>query len=305
VTTDDKLRAILAAVQRDVGNRGLARLFEAFPDDFAAACRSLAGATSLGVVTGFWIPSVRLPETDGPLGAVYLARTLDTLGIRVHLISDPFCRPAHEAGLLACGRLDSTRLHDVGDELPPLSHLLALERVGPNQHGRCHTMRGIDITDAMRDAAALFEASGGRQSPGGRDATDRGVNTPRSPGAVTFGIGDGGNEIGMGKLPWELIRDNVPNGGVIACRVPTDFLIVAGISNWGAYALAAGVAVVKGVAPPDDWFDVGLERRILREMVEKGPLVDGVTGRAEDSVDGLPFERYIEPLTEIQRIVRG
>jgi D-glutamate cyclase len=279
----DKLAQLLHAVQQDVGGRGLARLFEAFPDDFAAACRSLAGAASLGVVTGFWIPGVGLAETDGPLGAVYLARTLDTLGIRVHLISDPFCRPAHEAGLVACGRLDSTPLHDVGDELPALTHLLALVRVGANQSGRCHTMRGIDITDAMRDAAGLFE----RRGP------------------VTIGIGDGGNEIGMGKLPWALIRGNIPNGALIACRVPTDFLIVAGISNWGAYALACGVAVVRGVTPPGDWFDVGLERRILREMVEKGPLVDGVTGRTEDSVDGLAFEPYIQPLVELGRIVRG
>lgn len=279
----EKLRAILAVVQRDVGRRGLARLFKAFPDDFAAACRGLAGATSLGIVTGFWIPGVGLAETDGPLGAVYLARTLDTLGLRVHLISDPFCRRAHEAGLAACGRLASTPLRDVGDELPALSHLLALERVGPNQHGRCHTMRGVDITDAMRDAAAMFERRG----------------------SVTIGIGDGGNEIGMGKIPWQVIRDNVPNGGVIACRIPTDFLIVAGISNWGAYALACGVAVVKGISPPDDWFDIDLERRILRDMVEKGPLVDGVTGRAEDSVDGLAFEQYIEPLIQLERIVRG
>ena len=48
----------------------------------------------------------------------------------------------------------------------------------------------------------------------------------------------------MGKIPWDVIRRNVPNGGLIACRVPTDHLIVAGVSNWGAYALAAGVALL-------------------------------------------------------------
>ena len=57
---------------------------------------------------------------------------------------------------------------------------------------------------------------------------------------VTIGIGDGGNEIGMGKIPHETIVKNIPNGDLIHCRVPTDHLIVAGVSNWGAYALAAG-----------------------------------------------------------------
>jgi hypothetical protein len=54
------------------------------------------------------------------------------------------------------------------------------------------------------------------------------------PAVTTIGIGDGGNEIGMGKIPWEVIRRNIPGGGRIACRVPTSFLLVCGISNWGA-----------------------------------------------------------------------
>ena len=44
-------------------------------------------------------------------------------------------------------------------------------------------------------------------------------------------LGDGGNEIGMGKIPHETIVKNIPNGDLIHCRVPTDHLIVAGVSN--------------------------------------------------------------------------
>ena len=40
-------------------------------------------------------------------------------------------------------------------------------------------------------------------------------------------------------------------------------------------------------------------------MVEEGPLVDGVTGRQEATVDGLSFEDYIEPLRRLGEIVRG
>jgi len=64
------------------------------------------------------------------------------------------------------------------------------------------------------------------------------------PAITTIGIGDGGNEIGMGKIPWDTIRRNIPNGGLIACRVPVDHLIVAGVSNWGAIFAMATLALL-------------------------------------------------------------
>ncbi len=91
MNVEDKLKAILAAIQQDAGNRGLGRdpeanLFNACPDDFSAAPAAAWPSDQppmLGVVTGFWIPAASLGETDGPLGAVYLARTLPDLGVRV------------------------------------------------------------------------------------------------------------------------------------------------------------------------------------------------------------------------------
>jgi hypothetical protein len=334
MNADEKLRAILAAIQHDPGNRGLGRdpkanLLNACPGDFADACRGVAEhpAPVLAVVTGFWIPAAKLGETDGPLGAVYLARTLPQLGVRVVLASDPFCRASLAAGVekslvpppthvidLPGARADDSPEPWWGKGNPRPTHLLALERVGPShtpasiraqpctdertverflaevpqsEHGRCHTMRGVDITEQMRDAAFIFERSGGGDHP------------------VTIGVGDGGNEIGMGKVPWDVIRRNIPRGGIIACRVATDHLIVAGVSNWGAYALASGVALLRGYSPPDDWFDVEKERGILAEMVAQGPLVDGVKQHPAVSVDGLEFNEYIEPLRRIAAMVRA
>src|SRR3954467_1321533 len=97
MTTDEKLAAILAAVQTDPGNRGLARdphdnLFTATKGDFEAACRSIAEATEplVGVITGFFIPTAMpaAAETDGPLGAIFLARALLPLDIGVMLSSE-------------------------------------------------------------------------------------------------------------------------------------------------------------------------------------------------------------------------
>jgi hypothetical protein len=256
-----------------VGNRGLAKLFPVCADDFAQACRSLAEhpAPVVGIVTGFWIASVQKGETDGPLGAAYLARTFAEMGIAVQLIGDSFCERALQ---LAAPTYTEHR---------DCTHLLAIERAGPSHHdGRCYNMRGVDITPFMRDVSSWFD----------------------TPDLVTLGIGDGGNEIGMGKLPREFIHDNIPNGHRIACRVATHHLIVAGISNWGAYALACGVALCKGHTPSASWFDVERERAMLHAMIEHGDLVDGVTGQAIPYVDGLAFDEYIQPLRQLEQLMR-
>ncbi len=147
-------------------------------------------------------------------------------------------------------------------------------------------MRGLDITESTEPADRLF-----------RLAQKVHANTR------TIGIGDGGNEIGMGKIPHETIVKNIPNGDLIHCRVPTDHLIVAGVSNWGAYALAAGLFVLLDRKPPADLFDPDRELAILEAMVREGPLVDGVTGQQTATVDGLTWEEYSRPLLEMQRIL--
>jgi hypothetical protein len=313
--SDPRLAAILEVVQEDTGNRGLRsdpadNLITRTACDFEAACHSIARhpMPSLAVVTGFWIATGQPPahETDGPLGALFLARALVPLGIRVMLDTDSACRRAMQAGVEACGPPlagvevltlpPPTHPWDVWLQLDwqsyarriGLTHLIAVERVGPSHlDGRCYSMRGRDLTDVTPPAHALFEEK-------------------RSliPEVTTIGIGDGGNEIGMGKIPREVIARNIPNGDRIACRVATDYLIVAGVSNWGAYALAAGVRLLRGAPHDAALFDPDVERRLLEVMVERGPLVDGVTGRPEATVDGLPFERHAEVLRKIAGAMR-
>jgi hypothetical protein len=337
--SDPRLEAIRAIIQEDVGNRGLAtdpadNLITRTAGDLETACRSIADRTdaALAIVTGFFIPHGEPPcgETDGPLGAVFLARALAPLGIKVVLATDPFAFHALEIGLAMSGLRKTVPLvalpsveqsgalssseygQHFADRAGSITHLIALERCGPSHspeslraqpgfeetlleqflhevpgdaHDRCHTMKGRDISGHMSPAQRLFEAA------------------PRA-GIATVGIGDGGNEIGMGKLPWDVIRRNIPGGGRVACRVPCDQLIVAGVSNWGAYGLAAGVLLLRGASPDPELFDIERERELLRQMVERGPLVDGVLGRQTVSVDGLEFERCAEPLRRLAALFR-
>jgi D-glutamate cyclase len=330
------LQTIRDLIQEDAGKRGLrsepsANLITACPNDFSLACRSLCDTPVpvIGVVTGFYIPHANPPcgETDGPLGALFLARALIPLGAKVFFATDVFCTGALQAGLAACGLARTVPVitlptagtlspRDYTDRLLAQvrasagvpTHLVALERAGPSHtpasvqaqagstpadcarfltevpschHDRYHTMKGRDITPHMSPAHDLFEEA------------------PRSIPVTTIGIGDGGNEIGMGKIPWEIVRRNITGGGPVACRVPTDFLIVCGVSNWGAYGLAAGVYALRRVRPDPALFNPERERELLRVMVENGPLVDGVTGQPSLTVDGLSFERYAEPLRRL------
>ena len=143
-------------------------------------------------------------------------------------------------------------------------------------------MSGRDLTQYTSPAHLLFEEA------------------PRhEPPFVTLGIGDGGNEIGMGKIPWDVIRRNIRGGAKIACRVPVDHLIVAGVSNWGAYALAAGVRLLRGAPFDAELFSVERERQLLQMMIDFGPLVDGMTKQKTATVDGLSWEQYAAPLEQI------
>jgi D-glutamate cyclase len=299
MTLDNRLRTLRDAVQIDVGNRGLAsdpaeNLFTTCSDDFAAACRSIADhpAARVGIVTGFMIPSVDPPtgETDGPPGALTLAQAFSHLGIPCVLLSDRAAYDALWAGLEFLKLDQAVTLIDLPMDLDagavlhaarPVTHLIALERSGPSHAGRNHTMRGRDVTDLTAPAHRLFE--------GPRDYT-------------TIGIGDGGNEIGMGKVPHATIAKNIPNGGAIACRTATDYLIVAGISTWGAWALAAGIMLLRGRVDASV-FDPERERKLLERLVANGQLVDGATGQRTATVDGLAFAEYAKPLERIAMIL--
>ena len=296
MTVDEKLVAILAAVQTDPGNRGLARdphdnLFTATAGDFQAACRSVADHPSpvVALSTGFFIASGTPPafETDGPLGVIFLQRAL----LACSISTLPYVAGSVSSSLVVARDMCDLPVVDIGPE--GWSHLVVIEQSGPGAGGRHYSMRGQDVTEHHDTSFAL-----------NLKPPKRHLKRPPRRG-VTIGIGDGGNEIGMGKIPHETIVKNIPNGDLIHCRVATDHLIVAGVSNWGAYALAAGIYVLRGVTPPPDLFDPDREREILEVMVREGPLVDGVTGKQTATVDGLTWDDYTKPLVRIREILES
>jgi len=120
----------------------------------------------------------------------------------------------------------------------------------------------------------------------------------------TIGIGDRGNEIGAGRIPWEVFRENsiTCREPVFCCRIPTEYFISSGISNWGGYALMIGVAWAKGRMDLIEKVTSEREGKILEYLIHHGPAIDGITCRPDLSVDGIEFKDYIKVIERIKEI---
>lgn len=286
---------------RDIGN-GIEPLVEAAKGGLLGAARSIAEHPSphVAIMTGFFVPHGTPPaaETDGPIGCAHLAAGLLRVGIPVRLVTDPLCLNAVKVAARAAGisaevpcdvvPVDAASGEDpsVSSILnvwqsaePPVSHVISIERAGPSYDGIVRNMIGDDITPHTAPLHLLFTLSD----------------------LISIGIGDAGNELGMGTLSKELIAKSISTGEQIACNVPCHHLIVCGVSNWVAIGLLAALALLR----PDlkykliEGLTLETDQHILKTLVYEGPAVDGDTGVQELAVDTLPWEYHAKVLTEI------
>ncbi|MET8252884.1 glutamate cyclase domain-containing protein [Micromonospora sp. NPDC005197] len=164
-----------------------------------------------------------------------------------------------------------------------LTHLIACERVGPGMDGRPRNMRGEDIGAHTAPLDRLYRAGS----------------------AFRIGIGDGGNELGMGLLPAELVGRVVASGERIRCVVGADALLVGGTSNWAAAALVGALSLLRPEVPElRTLLEPAWSSDLLTAIVSAG-AVDGVRRRPTRSVDGLDWPAYAEPLAQIADLVRS
>ena len=304
----------------DVGGRGVigklyraARALSSKPLVLTAAeglQRSLCDKEVVFIATGWpdrTAVDLTIAETDGPSGAAVLARTIHrAFGVVPILLTEEQLVPALREVVGSVGL----------KVLPPESVLRACHSKGAI-HAATVLPFPISLPEAQREAKRLFELyfpgavivieKGGMNESGviyscrGEDMTnttgkaDQLVIEARERGIFTLGIGDGGNEVGMGLIHKEAeeilvhgIGKSIPGG--FAPSVPTDALVVAAVSNWGAYGVAACLAVLlqdRGVFHDED-----VERRVLESCAHAG-FIDGVTGYVEGSVDGIPMDVHL------------
>uniref|UniRef100_A0A8C6WXQ0 D-glutamate cyclase n=1 Tax=Neogobius melanostomus TaxID=47308 RepID=A0A8C6WXQ0_9GOBI len=307
-----KIRELEKIVAEDPGNRGISAIV--LQDELLLSCLALSHASSVAITTGFPTHYMHNPpdETDGPPGAVAMANMLLSLGKQVTMVSDrrglqlnqDLIDEAVTSGVLSApvplvtfednGPDSAVRFlcHDGDISKPRYDHLVAIERSGRAADGNYYNMRGINIKHLVDPIDDLFVAA------------------KEIPGISTTGIGDGGNELGMGKMK-ERVKSLMPKGDLIACDVPADYAITCGVSNWGGYAVACGLFLLQncpshqrylkkglglnGTAPPEEsqrWTSglpsVDKEESFLSTLVRFG-VRSGKTGNLAMEVDGLTF----------------
>jgi hypothetical protein len=226
------------------------------------------------ILIGTGFPVVKTFETDGPVGAIALYQAFEKLGATPHIICG---RP------LSLALEDKFRVHEirVGDHdkreheaQQALEHLnpdaiISIERPGQAADGGYYNMRGESISDNTACFDTFMDQSA----------------------CPTIAIGDGGNEIGMGNVA-NALRDL----NIVPATTTCDELIVADVSNWGAYGIIAFLSVwnqrdLLGEFVPID---------IFRYISELGS-VDGVTRINQLTEDGLDVHEGEGILLELRR----
>ena len=271
----------------DNDQRGVAALRQHLSADYCrrAATYALANPGTTLIATGFYISVSGAPETDGPPAALAIGRSLETLGQRVAYVTDRYTTPilGPAAGPdsqviefpIADDQASSKFASELLTGLDP-SLLISIERCGLTEAGTYHNMRGVDISPHTARIDHLF------------------LQHTR-----TIGIGDGGNEIGMGNLSQYI--PNIPTLPANPAVTTTTHLILASTSNWGGYGLVAALSRLAGrnlLPDPDD------EATLIRRMVDMG-AVDGVTGEAQYSVDGMSIEEHGHALSRLHDLLNA
>lgn len=238
-------------------------------------------------------------ETDGPLGAVSLARAIKLgLGGRpCYVAGEPYMPPvaaaSDAAGITATylremadydgfyptalmrnfplghkGALDKAL--ELLDELKPAA-VISIESLGPNAQSVIHSMTGYE-----REAEHVA-------------LTYHLVEQARKRGIFTLGIGDYGNEVGFGLVAEELKKAmpgwaacKCPCGGSPLCEVTTDVVAAGSVSNWVGYGISACLAYL--CQDINVLQDEETERRMGVDCVYAG--AEGEGGMKQPWVDG-------------------
>lgn len=262
------------------------------------------------MLTGFLSPKP-YPETDGLIGSAVLAAALERARGAVPVfacepeVAGPLMAALHASGLNPVAALDGVEgvphpaavlefptaramaestAGALAESIRPVA-CIAVERPGANPLGEYHFAMGKNVTSDIAPIDILYRAVAAR-------------------GAATVAVGDFGNELGMGAI-YETIRSETPAGaecgcgcgGGTACATPADVTVIASVSDWGAYAIAACLSYLgrdPAVLIPGDVY-----RRILDDTVRAG-AIDGPTRYAAAYIDGID-DGFNSALLEVMR----
>lgn len=268
------------------------------------------------ITAGMLVYPLELGETDGPIGGAAFARALQIgLGAKPVLVVDTAaidmtkatCRAANlnvvepkvlrktERTVSVLGfPIDEREAREEAErmfkELSPKA-LIAVECRGRNEKGVYHAIpKGRSMNHIAAKMACLYDKA-------------------KETGALTIGIGDGGNEIGWGIVS-DVIKKKIPYGDKCSCgcgggfgdTTMVDVLVAASISNWGAYGVIACLSVLLNNHAV--LHDTKIESRMLRECIDAGGI-NGPSFLPEPKIDDMPEEVDLAIINILQEMTRS
>ncbi len=264
------------------------------------------------IITGFILLPYKVPEMDGMVSSMLLARSLvAAFDAKPVIICPEDCLEAVKkcapvVGLhcfedigriadlpLSMGVIAFTKDKNkaekqadeiIADRLPRA--VISVEAPGANERGEYHNAAGVNVTELEAKTDILF-----------KKLQDKGV--------LNFAIGDLGNEIGMGSIG-EHISRYVPYTSVNQCKCDcgsgtlaatgADNIITATVSDWGCYGLMAAIAYLK--RDMNIFHDGELQAQLMRTAAASG-MID-MTGSLIPGIDGFDL-RMNMTIVELMR----
>lgn len=254
------------------------------------------------IITGFILLPFHLPEMDGMVGSILLAKAL----IKAYEVKPIIiCPQDNEKAVHKCANAVGLHVIKEIDKLKELPHSLgmilftkekeeavsqaewmmmncmpkavvSIEAPGANLCGEYHNAVGLNVTKLEAKTDILFEKL-------------------KQNGVLNIAIGDLGNEIGMGAIADHILQ-YIPysgqgqckcecNGGILA-KSEADHIITATVSDWGCYGMIASIAFLQNDL--SIMHTAEMEKDVM-EAAAKSGIID-MTGSLLPGIDGFGME---------------
>ena len=257
-------------LQKDI--RNISKLKDYLSDNFLtdAANEVVARKGTVLIVTGFFISYANASETDGPAGSIALGRALKDIGFDVIYVTDKWSysilegisEKEDEIVEFPVDNHENSKqfANDLIKKFSP-SLSISIERASLMGDGTYRNWKGEDVSRYNAKIDYLFNYS-----------------------KFSIGIGDGGNEIGMGNLNSEIKKvEGLPDNPAVT---KVNNLIISSCSNWGAYGL---VAEISAILNKNLLISVDDAKELITKSVDLG-AVEGMSGDSIYAVDGRNLE---------------
>ena len=265
--------------------RNISKLENSLGNNFVsdAAERILINKGTVFISTGFYIVYAKAPETDGPPGSIALGNALKKLGYKIIYVTDKwsfnilkgmtkdkiieFPVENHENS--------KNYAKEIVDKFKP-SLSISIERASLMSDGTYRNWKNQDISEYNAKIDYIFQYA-----------------------SNTIGIGDGGNEIGMGNLSKEIKKaEGLPDNPAVT---KADNLIISSCSNWGAFGLICAISEIKSINLLPT---IEEAKNLIIKSVDLG-AVEGLSGEKKYAVDGRNMEDDSSCLLDLHNYLKA